>query len=122
MNNSKVCSKCKKSTQIEGFPIKNGKALKSCQKCYDKKAIYQTKIKCIHDKNRYTCMVCNIKSKCEHGSQPSQCTKCPGASGVCKHRKRRDRCNKCNHPVAKALRKNLTGEKTNYIDAVGVIF
>ena len=50
--------------------------------------------RCIHDRQRGTCVDCGGVSVCEHNKQRSECKDC-GGSQICEHSRQRSQCKDC---------------------------
>ena len=89
------CIYCRVILPINNFTLnKNGKYLKTCDKCREKKKIVRERNKCEHGRERNKCKECGGSQICEHQRQRSQCKECNGAS-ICEHRRIRSTCKEC---------------------------
>ncbi len=90
----KKCYRCNKLLAIELFKFKRGISLKGCISCNDKNILYNIKYKCEHGRQRSNCKDCDGTGICEHGIRRYSCKDCDGA-GICEHGKERCRCKDC---------------------------
>jgi len=89
-----ICTKCKKLQIIDNF-MKDGKQLKTCQRCREMSRKNREKNKCSHGREKNRCKECGGGSICEHNRQRSTCKECGGGS-ICEHNRIRSRCKDCN--------------------------
>ena len=89
---TKKCNVCNKIKDIEKFR-KNGKELKLCLSCREKRQSYKEKTKCKHGKRPGFCLKCGDWNLCECGNYKESCGKC--SNRRCIHNKFIYQCKKC---------------------------
>jgi hypothetical protein len=65
--------------------------------CKDHKTVGMVNVthkKCIHDKRKQVCIICNSSAFCTHKRELRKCIECNG-SGICEHKKRKWDCKLC---------------------------
>ena len=96
MEESKICTQCKRTLLLEQFRMnkRTGQVTKQCIKCLDiaKKSI--EKHKCSHGKKKPWCKECGGSQICIHLRQRSTCKEC-GGSQICQHQRIRSICKEC---------------------------
>ena len=96
MEETKICTRCKKILLFEDFKVnrRTGQVTKQCIKCLDIQKKSTDKNKCKHQKRKNVCFECGGVGICEHQKRRSRCKDCRG-SEICQHQKQKSTCKDC---------------------------
>ena len=78
--------------------LKEGRMLKTCNKCRESNSTYRTKNQCPHKRQKRQCRECGGKAYCVHDKIKWQCREC-GGKAYCVHDKIKEYCRECKDPI-----------------------